>query len=133
MPLVTTKKTGDLGERIAAQFLIKRGYTIVERNYWRKWGELDLVAQRNGHIHFIEVKSATYKTKAELEYSVTHETWHPEEQVHQFKLHQISKALETWISDNNYDGTWQIDVMAVRIVPRETLATVKYLENVNVE
>jgi hypothetical protein len=32
--------------------------------------------------------------------------------------------------DNNYDGEWQIDVLAVRIVPREKYATVKYLENI---
>ncbi len=37
---------GKVGESAAANFLISRGWTIVDRNYWRKWGEIDLVARR---------------------------------------------------------------------------------------
>lgn len=125
-----TKEIGNLGEQIAAKYLIKQGFTIIETNYWRKWGELDVVASKNGKVHFVEVKTASYDTKEKLEYAVTHQTWRPEEQVHQFKLRQIGKALETWIADNKYEGDWQIDVVAVRVVPRETFATVKYIENI---
>ena len=125
-----TKEIGNLGEKIAAKYLIKHGFTIIETNYLRKWGELDIVAKKKGRVHFVEVKTASYDTNENLEYSVTHETWRPEEQVHQFKLHQIGKALETWIADNSYEGDWQIDVIAVRVVPRETFATVKYIENI---
>lgn len=125
-----TKEVGDLGEMIAAQYLQNKGFTILETNYWRKWGELDIIASKDGKVHFIEVKSVSYETKDILLYAVTHETWHPEEQVHQFKIHQIEKALETWISDTHYEGDWQVDVIAVRFVPRETYATVKHLDNI---
>lgn len=125
-----TKKVGDLGEQIAARYLHENGFTVLETNYWRKWGELDIVGKKNEIVHFVEVKTVSYETRDELAYAVTHETWRPEEQVHQFKLHQIHKALETWIMDHNYEGEWQIDVIAVRIVPRETYATVKHIENV---
>ncbi len=131
-----TRKVGDLGEKIAVNYLKRKGFVILETNYWRKWGELDIIAQKDDLIHFVEVKSVSYETKEKLQYSVTHlsaqagGTWRPEEQVHQFKLHQISKALETWIAENNYEGDWQIDVIAVRIVPRETYATVKCIENI---
>lgn len=124
------KQTGDWGEQIAAGYLERKGFTILERNYWRKWGEIDIVAQKSNQVHFVEVKTVSYETKADLADAVARGTWRPEEQVHQFKLRQIYKALETWIADRSYEGDWQIDVLAVRIVPRETYATVKYIENV---
>lgn len=125
-----TKKIGDLGEKIAVNYLKRKGFVILETNYWRKWGELDIIARKDDTVHFVEVKSVSYGTKEKLQYAVSHETWRPEEQVHQFKIHQISKALETWISENRYEGDWQIDVAAVRIVPRETYATIKYIDNI---
>lgn len=135
-----TKEIGDLGERIACNFLKNKGFSILERNYWRKWGELDIVARRRqGYggqaqevVHFIEVKTVSHETKADLDREVTRATWRPEEQVHQFKLHQIHKAVETWLAEHNYFGDWQIDVVAVRLVPREKHAVVKYLENITV-
>lgn len=149
---LTTKEIGDLGEQVACKHLKNKGFSIIERNYWRKWGELDIVASsRSGlfasvaretsnfddknvthetKIHFIEVKTLSYGSKKELEWAVTHETWRPEEQVHRFKLHQIEKALETWISEHGYTGNWQIDVVAVRLVPDIKLARVKIIENI---
>jgi len=125
------KETGKLGEDIAAKYLINKGFEIIERNYWRKWGELDLVAREtSGRIHFVEVKAVSYETRVELEEAVSWGTWRPEEQVHQFKLHQIHKALETWINNHNYEGDWQVDVITVRLVPRERYASVKHIENV---
>lgn len=124
------KEIGKLGERIASQYLTNTGFNIIETNYWKKWGEIDIVAKKDGVVHFVEVKSVSYETQEKLAYSVSHETWQPEELVHRFKLHQIVKALETWISENSYEGEWLIDVMAVRIVPRETFATVKHLEHI---
>jgi putative endonuclease len=126
----TPKDIGKLGEEIASVFLMKQGFTILERNYWRKWGELDIVAKKGDRVHFVEVKTVSHETKAELERNISRETWRPEEQVHQFKLHQIQKALETWIADHNYDGDWQIDVIGVRVVPRETFSTVNLIENI---
>ena len=124
------KQVGDWGEQIAANYLKHKGFIVIERNYWRKWGEIDIVIQKNARIHFVEVKTVSHETKQDLVHAVTHGSWRPEEQVHQFKLKQIYKALETWIADNDYRGDWQIDVVAVRIVPRETYATVKFIENI---
>ncbi|MBX4181397.1 YraN family protein, partial [Candidatus Parcubacteria bacterium] len=53
------RKLGDIGENIACDFLKNRGYTIVERNYLRKWGEIDIVARKGEVIHFVEVKSVS--------------------------------------------------------------------------
>lgn len=125
-----TKIIGDYGEKIAANYLKKKGFSILDLNYWRKWGEIDIVASKEGIVHFVEVKTVSYETKQKLQYAVSCGTWRPEEQVHQFKLHQIGKALETWLSDRSYVGNWQIDVIAVRVVLEDKYATVNYIENI---
>jgi putative endonuclease len=48
---------GALGERLAAEHLERRGFTIVERNYRTRWGELDLVAFDGHVLAFCEVKT----------------------------------------------------------------------------
>lgn len=109
---------------------MRKGYTVIGRNYLKIWGEIDVIAQKEGILHFVEVKTVSYETKADLVEAVTHGTWRPEENVHAFKLEKLSRAIESWLMENKYGGKWQIDVAGVRIVPRETFATVKMLENV---
>lgn len=125
-----TSQIGRLGEDVACEYLKQHGFIILDRNYYRKVGEIDIIASKMDEIHFIEVKSVSYETKAALGYSVTHETWQPEELAHSFKLHQIAKTIAIWLSEQSYEGPWHIDVIALRIVPRETFATIKFLENI---
>ncbi len=124
------KLTGDRGETIAANYLQKKGFIIVGRNYRQKWGEIDVIAKKNNKMHFIEVKTVSYDTKADLERAVSYGTWRPEENVHSYKLQRLARAIETWLAEYNWEGDWQIDVVAIRIVPRETYATVKYIDNI---
>lgn len=141
-----TKKVGDLGESIAVKYLKNKGFSIVNRNYRKKYGEIDIVArgtlssatnpvphETKEVVHFVEVKSVSYETKEMLEISVSHETYRPEELVHSFKLNQIRKTAETWLSENQWNGEVQIDVIAVHMVSREKYALVKYIKNVIME
>lgn len=130
---ITTKETGKLGEDVASQWLINNGFEVIERNYLKKWGEIDIVSRRTDRIHFIEVKAVSYETKAHLEYSVTRGTFRPEELVHGAKLHKLANTIETWISEHSFTGNYQLDVITVRMVPREKFAAVDVIENVNVE
>jgi len=127
----TTKHTGDIGERIAATFLKKRGFTVIETNYKKKWGELDIVGSYNNIIHFVEVKTNAYTDKDTLYKGLTGDNWQPEDRVHQFKLRQIEKALETWLAEHEWEGEWQIDVVSVKIVHEEQYAVVDLIEHVN--
>lgn len=123
-------KTGDTGELLAVNYLQNKGFAIIDQQYQKKWGEIDIVAQKGAKIHFVEVKSVTHETKQQLEQAVSHETWQPEDQVHKHKQRQLARIVETWMMEQNYTGKIQIDVAVVRIVPRETYATVKIIENV---
>lgn len=51
------KSLGEHGENLAAQYLQKKGYKIVERNYRTRYGELDIVCLKKGHLVFVEVKT----------------------------------------------------------------------------
>lgn len=123
-------ETGQIGERLATQYLLDQGFALLARNYRKKWGEIDVIVSKNNKTHFVEVKTVSYGTKQDLKNAVSYGTWRPEENVHPFKLKKLSRAIESWIMEHKYAGDWQIDVAAVRIVPRETLATIKIIENI---
>lgn len=123
-------KIGAYGEEIAVKYLIRNGFLILERNYLKKWGEIDIVARGTDSIRFIEVKTVSYETKRDLERSISRGTWRPEENVHRLKILRLNRAIESWLLEYNYNGKWEIDVIAVRIVQSEKYATLKYIQNV---
>jgi putative endonuclease len=99
------KGTGELGEKIAANFLIARGFRILERNFRCKGGEVDIIARDPGDksLVFIEVKARTG-----LSYGV------PQLAVTPFKQRQISKAALTWLGKNRlHDQNARFDVIAI--------------------
>lgn len=126
-------RVGGIGETIAAKYLQKQGFSIVERNYLKKWGEIDIVAHGTDGYHFVEVKTVSYETKTHFEWAVTHETWRPEDNVHKAKLVRMGRTIETWVHAHGYTGNWVIDLVIVRIVPRDKFATVKMLPNIITE
>ena len=104
-PPTGNKKTGELGEEVAANFLIAHGYRILERNFRCKGGEVDIIARDPGDnsLVFIEVKA-----RRGLSYGV------PQLAVTPFKQRQISKAALTWLSKNRlHDTNARFDVIAI--------------------
>ncbi len=99
------KGTGELGEEVAANFLIARGFRILERNFRCKGGEVDIIARNPGDksLVFIEVK-----TRRGLSYGV------PQLAVTPFKQRQISKAALTWLGKHRlHDTNARFDVIAI--------------------
>ena len=124
------KNIGNYGEEISSRYLQRNGFEILDRNYLKKWGEIDIVARRTTKIHFVEVKTVSYETKSLLLTSVSRGTWKPEDNVHAYKLRKLYRAIESWLMEHKYEGDWQIDVVAVKVVTREKYATVKYIPNI---
>ena len=125
-------KIGEIGEEIACKYLKSKGLKIVDQNYRKKYGELDIVARgTDDKVHFVEVKTVSYETRTKLDYTVTHETWRPEEMVHHHKQTRFKRVIETWLGENDseYQFEWQIDIVTVRVVPREKYAKIKWLKN----
>jgi putative endonuclease len=127
-------KIGSCGEDIAAQYLEGLGFVTLDRNYLKKWGEIDIVSretiQNKPIIHFVEVKTVSYETREILQKAVSYGTWRPEENVHQAKIQRMHRTIESWLSERECNLDWNIDIIAVRIVPCEKYATVKYIPNI---
>lgn len=104
---------GILGEDLACRFLMKQGFSIIQRNYWKKWGEIDIIAHKEGKTHFIEVKSVTRPHVGD----VAHETgYRPEENVHFSKIRRLSRTIQSYIAEKDIEeGGWQFDIAAVYI------------------
>ena len=61
MKIHIKKDFGNTGENLATEYLEKQGYTILERNFYCKQGEIDIIAKDKNEIVFIEVKSSSNK------------------------------------------------------------------------
>jgi putative endonuclease len=127
-------KIGGYGEEIACSYLKSKGHVILETNFLKKWGEIDIVSRETinnkENIHFVEVKTVSYETKEYLQKAVSYRTWRPEDNVHFKKIQRMNRTIESWLMVNKSTAEWQIDVITVRIVPREKYATVKYIPNI---
>lgn len=128
------RKIGDLGENIACRFLMKRGFEIIEQNYNKKWGEIDIIANKNTKIHFIEVKSVTRENIKFV--SPETDNYRPEDNLHPWKLKRLSRVIQTYLLDYKgnykvtYETEWQFDVIIVYLNIKNREAKINYLENI---
>lgn len=117
------RKTGNKGEEVAAEYLTKKGYEILARNYREKYGEIDIVARcmvkGESYIVFVEVK-----TKTEGEYG---EPW---EMINKHKLKQITNMGHLWCIQNHYHGLVRIDVVGVWLDMKGEVERLEHWENV---
>jgi len=119
--VVTQKrKLGDIGEEAAEKYLKKLGYRILEKNYNRKWGEIDIVAKFKKDIVFVEVKSKNKDSK-----------FLPAQNVNFFKQQRLIRAARSWLAENKIKSevAWQIDVLIVELDFGGKNAQVKHLRN----
>jgi putative endonuclease len=142
MPKVFTSKTqkiGELGENIAVKFLVKHNFVILERNYTKKWGELDIIAEKEEKIYFIEVKSVARETLNDVIHDITTQArkynngkYRPEENMHPRKLQRMSRAIQTYIlSRKNTQGReWQVDLLIIYLDLNNKKAKIKVVENI---
>ena len=121
---------GALGENIAAKYLEKKGYFIKDKNYRRKWGELDVVAEKEGKIYFVEVKTVSRRSwggKFEQEIN----NYRPEDNIHPWKLKRLSRAIQTYLLEKYKKGEpeWQFDLACVFLDQERRVAKVRFIEN----
>jgi putative endonuclease len=113
------RETGSLGEKIASQFLKKRGYRIIEANYRCPEGEVDLVAEHKDCLVFVEVR-----TKRSLAFGT------PEESITAAKKERLKNIAAYY--QQTHDGLPQqcrIDVVAIELDRRGRPSRVELIEN----
>ena len=117
-----TQKIGELGENIAVRFLVKHGFSILDRNYTKKWGEIDIIAEKDKKLYFIEVKSVsreTLNTFIPKSYNDSDDRYEhrPEDNMHPWKLKRLSRTIQTYLLSKNVpdEKEWQVDLLVVYI------------------
>jgi len=138
MKTITEKrKMGNLGEDLACRFLIKHGFDVIKRNYLKKCGEIDIVAQKCKILHFIEVKSVSCETIPKDSVSSapkneSRDNYRPEDNLHPWKLQRLTKTMQVYLIENNVspETDWQFDVITVYIDKKRLISKVSMLENI---
>ena len=111
------RQTGKLAEDVATDALIKKGYTILERNFSNKFGEIDIIARDKNILVFVEVK-AKIGTNFGL----------PEEMVGKGKLYKIRNMATMYMKGENIPC--RIDVVAIVLDEDGTVVRFTHYENV---
>lgn len=113
------RNTGILGEKLARDFLKKRGYRIVETNYRCPEGEVDIIARDRDFLVFVEVR-----TKKSLEFGSPEESITPVK-----KERMIAVASRYYQTHENLPQSWRIDVVAVELDQKDKLKRIELIEN----
>ena len=109
------RQVGDFGEEIIAEYLERNGYRILERNYSKPFGEIDIIATKDDLISFVEVK--TRKSDA-FAYAA--------EAVDFYKQQRIKRASQAYLVENNMtDFLMSFDIAEVYLDTRK----INYIEN----
>lgn len=119
------QKIGALGEDIAESFLVKHGYSIVERNYLKKVGEIDIVCKKAGKFYFVEVKTVSREI-------VSHETkddYRPEDNLHAQKIVRLGRAIDIYLEERGVECDWEIIGVMILLDEKQKKAKVTLLEN----
>ena len=115
-------RLGVQGESVAAAHLVARGMRIIERNFRCRYGEVDLIAEENGVLVFVEVKTRR---------SMTHGA--PEESVTPRKARRLALAAQTYLQQRGAEHCdWRVDLVAIALVPSGP-ASVNHLRGIEVE
>jgi len=108
-----SRAKGNIAEDKAVHFLEDNGFAVVERNFYSRFGEIDIIATKDDVLHFVEVKSGE-------DYELAIQNITPR------KLSRIVKTLQVYIKKNALHVDFMID--AVVVTPKN----IEILENITI-
>ncbi|QFR50233.1 YraN family protein [Sulfurimonas lithotrophica] len=106
-----SRKKGDIAEELAAKYLYDHGHEIVDRNFYSRFGEIDIISIKDEVLHFIEVKSAEDYEKAIQNITPT-------------KLSRLIKTGDIYMKKNSLDLNYVYDAIVV------VQDDISYVENI---
>ncbi|MEI7627563.1 MAG: YraN family protein [Bacteroidota bacterium] len=104
----TNKEKGDNGEQIASDYLLEKGFQILDRNWRHHHLEVDIIASKEDLLHIIEVK-----TRHSLRFG------RPEESITRDKMTFLKNAAEAYQFLHPYWKYLQFDVIAITMIGQE--------------
>lgn len=115
---LATRAFGNLGERLAAHHLEAKGYRIIQRNYRRREGEIDIIAQRDETLAFVEVKARRGSAMGLACEAVT-----------RVKAERLAQLAEMYTWEHAPDVAYRIDLIAVDFAPDGRMLSLAHYEN----
>jgi putative endonuclease len=103
-------KKGHLAEDLAKTYLLENNFRIIERNFYSRFGEIDLIVVKDGVLHFVEVKSGV--------------GFDPIYNMTKSKLSKIIKTSQVYMKKNKLDMPYSFDLILVRD------EKIEFLENI---
>lgn len=114
---IYNRQTGKLGEDIAATLLTRKGYSILERNFANRYGEIDIIAKIHDMLVFVEVKA-----KKGIQFGT------PEEMIRPYKLRKIQHMATMYMQGKTLPC--RIDVVAIVLSSANEVLDIRHYENV---
>ena len=106
---MNSRNKGNIAEEKAVEFLKNQNYQIIERNFYSKFGEIDIIAKQDNILHFIEVKSG--------------ENFEPIYNITPSKLQKIIKTLNFYLQKHKLNNPYQIDAIIIK-------NNIEFIENI---
>lgn len=115
-----TNPIGRRGEDIATEFLLQKGYIILEKNFRKRYGEIDIIAEKDNVLIFIEVKTRT-----------SSQFGTPVESISFWKLQSLMKTAQLYKKLHPHlPEALQIDAVAIIISKTGELENLDHIENI---
>ncbi len=108
-----TQKIGEFGETLACEYLQKEGFKVIDRNYYQKIGEIDVIAQKDKILHFVEVKTVSCETLEKIDFLAIK----PENNFTYSKSVKFKKIINFYLMNKNvsHETIIQIDLITVYV------------------
>jgi putative endonuclease len=114
--MATHNALGQEGEEMAVAFLVKKGFHILERNYRYQKAEVDIIAQKNGILAAVEVKTRS-----------TPDFGDPQEFVKKKQINLLVKAVDHYVNENKLEVEVRFDIIA--IIRNQAGTKIEHLED----
>ena len=123
--ITSRRKTGNLGEDIALKFLQGKGFRLIDRNFNKPWGEIDIILEKDDTVRFIEVKSVS----REINGNDTREIdYRPEELIDRRKLKKLARTAALYMESRRDTREYQIDAIGVILDKKKRVARCRFFE-----
>lgn len=109
----SNRKKGFIAENRAAKYLADNGFELIDKNYYTPYGEIDIVAKKDNVLHFIEVKSGR--------------NFNPLLNITERKMSRLCKSVLIYLSKNNLDSIYCIDVISIQNEEISFISNVSYM------
>lgn len=100
------RETGKIGEKLAIKYLENLGYKLLETNYQKREGEIDLIME---DLKFDEIVFIEVKTRSSNRYG------YPEEHVDYKKIDKIMTVAQKWLREKDNEKFWRVDIISVEM------------------